>query len=148
LEKPSVAQQVHTGRLKLASRFEEVARAHDAIITAAEEHGYDQSQVFGIKLALEEALTNAIKHGNAFDESKFVHVEYEVDSERLKVTVCDEGPGFHPETVPDPTLDENLNRPCGRGVMLMQCYMTDVSFNEAGTCVTMVKRRDCRLPQG
>jgi len=142
-----VAQQVHHGHLTLASRFDEVAGVHDRVIHAAQAHGFDESQIFGIKLALEEALTNAIKHGNQFDPEKSVTLTYEVDDERLEMTVCDEGPGFAPDQVPDPTLESNLDRPCGRGVLLMQCYMTEIRYNDTGTCVTMVKRRDCHLPQ-
>ncbi len=57
----------------------------------------------------------------------------------MVIWVKDEGAGFNPKTVPDPTLDENLNKPHGRGLMLMRAYMDEVGFNEAGNEVRMVK---------
>ena len=96
-------------------------------------------EVFSIKLALEEALINAIKHGNQMDQSKKVHVHYRVSPDRFEVRVSDEGPGFDPSDVPDPTAVENLERPCGRGLMLMRHYMNDVAYTGRGNCVTMSK---------
>ena len=96
-------------------------------------------EVFSIKLALEEALINAIKHGNQMDRSKKVRVLYRVSGDRFEVRVHDEGPGFDPSDVPDPTAVENLERPCGRGLMLMRHYMTDVVYNQSGNCVAMSK---------
>lgn len=101
--------------------------------------GYDPDTVFAIKLALEEALTNAIKHGNRNDGSKRIVVRYAVNPERAVIMVRDEGNGFRPEAVPDPTADENLERPNGRGIMLMQAYMTRVCYNHAGNEVWMLK---------
>ena len=95
--------------------------------------------LFCIKLALEEALVNAIKHGNQYDRNKTVHVAYEIHPERFVIRITDEGPGFDPADVPDPTAVENLERPCGRGLMLMRHYMTEVAFNERGNSVIMAK---------
>lgn len=128
--------------LELASRFDEVARAERAVIGVLQEYGYDETDVFAIKLALEEALTNAIKHGNNLNPNKQVQFEYEVNTEQVTLKVCDEGPGFCPDEVPDCTADENIERPSGRGVMLMNAYMTEVSYNDKGNCVTMIRRRD------
>jgi serine/threonine-protein kinase RsbW len=95
--------------------------------------------VFSIKLALEEALVNAIKHGNQFDRAKSVRVCFAVHADRFEVTITDEGTGFDPEDVPDPTAVENLERPCGRGLMLMRHYMTKVAYNDRGNSVVMCK---------
>ena len=95
--------------------------------------------VFSIRLALVEALVNAIKQGNQMDRSKKVTVVSFVEAERFEVHVTDEGSGFDPGDVPDPTALENLERPCGRGLMLMRHYMSEVAFNERGNCVTMSK---------
>src|SRR5438067_5776846 len=95
--------------------------------------------IFSIKLALEEALVNAIKHGNQLDQSKKVTVSYRVLGDGFEVQIRDEGPGFDPADVPDPTAIENLERPCGRGLMLMRHYMTDVNFSERGNSVIMSK---------
>ena len=98
-----------------------------------------EQEVFSIRLALEEALVNAIKHGNQMDRSKKVGVAYRFLPDRLEIHITDEGTGFDPEDVPDPTAVENLERPCGRGLMLMRHYMTDVVYSARGNSVRMVK---------
>jgi serine/threonine-protein kinase RsbW len=95
--------------------------------------------VFGIKLAIDEALCNAIKHGNQMDREKKVRVVYLVSAHVFEVRVSDEGSGFDPSDLPDPTAVENLPRPGGRGLMLMRHYMTEVFYNAAGNCVVMSK---------
>jgi serine/threonine-protein kinase RsbW len=96
-------------------------------------------EVFSVRLALEEALVNAIKHGNEMDRSKKVYVSYRLCGDRLEVRITDEGRGFDPSDVPDPTAIENLERPCGRGLMLMRHYMTEVEYNQSGNSVSMAK---------
>ena len=93
--------------------------------------------IFCIKLALEEALVNAIKHGNQMDRAKKVRIRYHVLSDRFECSISDEGPGFDPGEVPDPTAPENLERPCGRGLMLMRHYMSAVAYNDRGNSVSM-----------
>jgi serine/threonine-protein kinase RsbW len=102
-------------------------------------HHFSDHDIFGIRLALEEALVNAIKHGNQMDRSKQVRIAYHVVSNRFDIHITDEGPGFDPCEVPDPTAVENLERPCGRGLMLMRHYMTDISYNSTGNSVRMSK---------
>jgi serine/threonine-protein kinase RsbW len=101
--------------------------------------GYDDDTVFAIKLAFEEAVTNAVKHGNCNDRSKKVVLRYYVDAQRLVLAVRDQGCGFCPDSVPDPTADENLERPSGRGLMLMQSYMTRVLYSTEGNEVWLLK---------
>ena len=114
-------------------------RVEKRILDEAARHGYDDSSMFGIRLALEEGLNNAIKHGNRYDPTKAITVCYEVDAGRVAVTIADEGVGFDPCSVPDPTADENLEKPCGRGLMLIRAYMDEVRFNERGNQIHMVK---------
>jgi serine/threonine-protein kinase RsbW len=101
--------------------------------------GYDDDTIFAIKLAFEEAVTNAVKHGNCNDSSKQVHLRYYVDPGRVVLVVRDEGCGFRPDKVPDPTADENLERPSGRGLMLMHSYMTKVRYSRTGNEVWLLK---------
>lgn len=101
--------------------------------------GFDESATFAIKLALEEAMTNAVRHGNRSDPSKRVHVWYTVTLERIEILVKDEGPGFVPDLVPDPTLPENIDRPNGRGIMLMKAYLDEVEYCDGGRAVRLVK---------
>jgi len=124
----------------LASDPAEARRFQDQIEQLLLESSHaSPHEVFSIKLALEEALINAIKHGNQMDRAKKVRVLYRVMSYRFEVEVVDEGPGFDPSDVPDPTAVENLERPCGRGLMLMRHYMTEVVYKGGGNSVAMSK---------
>jgi len=116
-----------------------VRRSEARIINELARCKYGADVTFAIKLALEEALTNAVKHGNDNDASKRLVVRYSITPRRTVIMVRDEGHGFTPNRVPDPTSDENLERPSGRGIMLMQAYMTRVHFNEAGNEVWLLK---------
>lgn len=111
----------------------------EALLEQVGRYDYDEAATFAVKLALEEALNNAIKHGNGFDAAKTVEVRAKIDGEKIEVTIIDQGTGFNPAGVPDPTADENLEKPCGRGIMLMRAYMDEVQFNETGNRVHMVK---------
>lgn len=141
-----MAQSTMT-KLSIPSTLAAAVHAQQAILADAKAHRYSDSACFAVRLALDEALSNAIIHGNASNPDKFVQIEYAVTDERITICVTDQGKGFHPEEIPDPTLDENLERPHGRGVMLMRAYMTSVTFNERGNSVTLIKTRDCRLPE-
>lgn len=117
----------------------EARRVQKEIEQVLKNHQCCERDLFSIKLAVEEALVNAIKHGNQMDRAKKVRVSCLVRADRFDVSISDEGRGFDPVEVPDPTLVENLERPCGRGLMLMRHYMTEVSYNANGTLVRMSK---------
>ena len=127
-------------RIRIASNLDQARKVGKVLLGQADRFGYGDAAVFAIKLALEEALNNAIKHGNGFDAAKTVEVVFDVDAKQAVVTVTDQGKGFDPETVPDPTVDENLEKPCGRGIMLMKAYMDEVEYNGTGNQVRLVKR--------
>jgi serine/threonine-protein kinase RsbW len=116
-------------------------RIQSDIVTFAQRCQFSEPELFAIRLAVEEALVNAIKHGNGSDPSKKVRIDYCVDTEQVHIRIEDEGPGFNPSDVPDPTDPEYLERPCGRGLMLMRHYMSCVEFSGRGNCVIMLKRR-------
>lgn len=120
----------------------EARRIQDDLEAQLRHHHYADHEVFGIKLAVEEALVNAIKHGNRMDPARRVRVAYRVSTQRFDILIADEGPGFDPADVPDPTAAENLERPSGRGLMLMRHYMTEVIFDEPGNAVRMWKLRN------
>jgi serine/threonine-protein kinase RsbW len=113
----------------------------ERIVQLLEELSYDERDVFGVRLAIEEALVNAIKHGNRMDPTKTVRITCQVARDRVRIEIEDQGEGFQPEEVPDPTADENLERPCGRGIMLMRAFMSSIAYNESGTCVILEKHR-------
>jgi len=113
----------------------------DRIIGLLESHQFQEHDVFGVRLALEEALVNAIKHGNRMDPDKTVRIVCLVSDRRVRVEIEDQGCGFVPDEVPDPTADENLERPCGRGIMLMKAFMTLIEYNTVGNRVVLEKHR-------
>jgi serine/threonine-protein kinase RsbW len=123
----------------IASDPAEARRVQNEIEGHLQAHRAGERDIFSIKLALEEALVNAIKHGNQLDRGKKVTVAYRVQPDRFEITITDEGPGFDPADVPDPTAVENLERPCGRGLMLMRHYMNEVQYTSGGNTVFMVK---------
>lgn len=131
-----------TGRLVLHDVREELETLHEAVLGAVSSSGFDEASTFAIRLALEEAVANAFKHGNAEDPTKTVLVEFEVDAHRIWIAVEDEGSGFDPGAVPDPTVDENLEIPSGRGIMLMRAYMTHVEIKSPGNRIEMIFTHD------
>jgi serine/threonine-protein kinase RsbW len=114
-------------------------QTEEQILTALTGCGYDANIAFAVKLALEEAMTNAFRHGNKCDPCKQIHVKYDVTPERIEIEVADEGEGFEPELVPDPTLPEYIDRPHGRGIMLMRAYLDEVCYLRNGRAVRLVK---------
>ncbi len=118
----------------------------ERILAMLETSGYTDRDVFGVKLSLEEALVNAIKHGNGMDPEKLVKVQCRVDDVEVLITIEDEGEGFNPEDVPDPTDDDNLEKPSGRGLMLMRAFMTGIHYNERGNRVELHKLRTVETP--
>ncbi len=109
------------------------------ILEEVKRRGYGENAAFAVKLALEEALTNAFRHGNKCDPSKKITVRYLVTEERIEIEIYDEGEGFEPADVPDPTLPENIDRPHGRGIMLMRSYLDKVEYRGDGNAVRLVK---------
>ena len=109
----------------------------DQVIEVMERVGYAVSDRFAVRLALDEAIVNALKHGHDHDPRKRVRIWWAVTESAVKLAVQDEGRGFDPALVPDPCLAENLERPCGRGLLLIKSYMTWVRFNRRGNCIAM-----------
>lgn len=99
----------------------------------------NEKGVFDVKLALEEALTNAMRHGNALDSSLNVDVSIELYPEKIIMDIRDEGKGFDFQNLPDPTDKTNVNKPSGRGVFLMRRVMDNVEFYGSGSGVKLTK---------
>ncbi|HEX9581065.1 MAG TPA: ATP-binding protein [Gemmatimonadales bacterium] len=96
---------------------------------------------FNLRVALAEALANAIIYGNRLDPGKIVEVRVVVTPSRLTVHVADEGDGFDPALVPDPTLPERLEEEDGRGLFLIRQLVDEVRFNDRGNAICMILRR-------
>ena len=95
-------------------------------------------------MAVREAVTNAVIHGNRQDENKTVDVTLKSTAEAVEISVHDQGPGFNPEEIPDPTAHENILKASGRGIFFMRSFMDEVDWlirPGGGTTVRMLKRR-------
>ena len=125
--------------LVIASDPLEARRIQGEIETRLKSTAFDVRELFGIKLAVEEALVNAIKHGNRLDPHKQITIAYQITDNRFQIQIADEGPGYDPGAVPDCQATENLTRPGGRGLYLIHHYMTEVVVHPSGNAVFMTK---------
>lgn len=129
------------------------------ISTTAESDGFQQNVLamvgswrypepfcFGVRLALKEALDNAIHHGNQDDPTKKVWILFRINPQDVEFVIVDEGPGFDPEDVPDPTLPENIEDPHGRGLLLMGYYMEQFETRGQGNIVRLRRTRAWEPP--
>ncbi len=119
-----------------------VVEVCNEILSKLEEHNFDKDDIFAVHLTLEEAFHNAVKHGNKMDPTKKVKIDYFVNSEKVEITITDEGTGFEPESVDDPRFGTGLYEPGGRGLLLMNSYMDVVKYNEDGNSVYMVRYKE------
>jgi serine/threonine-protein kinase RsbW len=137
---PAPGMRGHVGEVSLR-RSAEVVPFLDGLVAVLTGLGYPAHDCAGVRLALEEAVVNGLRHGNGGDPARRVWVRYHLAPDALLAEVEDEGPGFDPGRVPDPTLSENLERPSGRGLLLMRHFMSWVRFSRPGNRVTLCKYR-------
>ena len=126
--------------LWIPNNTETAREVQERIIGLMEQNAWPMRECFGVRLALEEAMVNAIKHGNRMESYKQVFIACELTAEEIMVVIEDQGEGFKPEDVPDPTEDENLENPGGRGIMLIRSFMNAVAYNDRGNRLTMIKK--------
>lgn len=129
-------------QITISSKIEAIDEAVTKAVSYARNSGFGDDEIFGIDMAVREAVANAVKHGNRLDESKNVDITLENTDEGLEITIRDYGDGFHVEDVPDPTNPENLLKENGRGILFMQNFVTIVEWHnhpEGGMLVRMVK---------
>jgi serine/threonine-protein kinase RsbW len=132
-----------TTRLVLPSHIEAVADAAAAVTDFVKSCGLDEQAAFGIDMAVREAVTNAMVHGNQEDEAKSVEVILSCTNDALEIEIRDQGEGFDPANVPDPTEPANILKPSGRGIFLMRTFMDRVEWfarPDGGTVVRMTKK--------
>ena len=138
----------NTVRLDFHSTFEMLDFVQVVSDQIARMAGLDEDARHWVNVAVRESVINAIKHGNAYDVHKRVHVEFTPlntteSAEGIQIRVRDEGPGFDPATLPDPLAPENLLKSSGRGIFLIRSFMDEMVLQraaEGGMEVVMVKR--------
>jgi serine/threonine-protein kinase RsbW len=133
-----------TIQLNLPSRIDSIAKAAEAAAEAARRAGLNDDAAFGLDMAVREAVTNAVLHGNRQDESKLVELTFEETTAALSVTVRDQGTGFDLASIPDPTDAQNLLKASGRGILFMRNFMDTVEWEPhpaGGTVVRMTKQK-------
>jgi serine/threonine-protein kinase RsbW len=144
LERPRLLiVTLETTELRFPSRIEAVDQAAAAVLELLSRAGVGEDTVFGIDMAVREAVTNAVSHGNKLDETKFVEVGLKSSPDTFEITVHDQGPGFNPGDIPDPTKDENILKTSGRGIFFMRNFMDEVEWSsdpKGGTTVRMTKK--------
>ena len=116
--------------------FDEI---QDNVLARMIDFQYTETDLFSVRVAIEEALANALLHGHQGDKGLGIEVSWKVDGTSVEISVKDQGRGYDPDMVPDPTADENLTLPSGRGVAMMRSFMDEVLINERGNRVTMVR---------
>lgn len=134
---------LETTELRLPSRVEAVDEAASAVAGVVSRSGISEDVAFGIDMAVREAITNAVVHGNKLDETKVVAIDVKSSPDSLEISVHDQGQGFDPETISDPTNEENILKTSGRGIFFMRNFMDEVDWSVhpgGGTTVRMFKR--------
>lgn len=128
--------------LELPSDLRVIEAAVNYLVGRCRAYAFGGSRLeFNLRVSLTEALANAILYGNRSDPGKTIRVEVSLSNHRIVVSVEDEGHGFDPESVPDPTLPENLQRTGGRGVFLIRQLMDEVQYSDRGNSVRLILRR-------
>jgi serine/threonine-protein kinase RsbW len=133
-----------TTELTLPSRIEAIDKAATAVAELVTRSGIGEEEAYGIDMAVREAIANAVIHGNKLDETKLVEINVKSSLDSIEVSVHDQGQGFNPETISDPTKEENILKSSGRGIFFMRNFFDEVDWSispAGGTTVRMIKRR-------
>jgi serine/threonine-protein kinase RsbW len=124
-------------KIRIKSKISNLSVVENAVDDITREAGINKENYGKILVSVMEAVNNAIIHGNKSDETKFVDIVFILENNNLKVTVEDQGKGFIPDNIPDPTKPENIELMNGRGVFLMKMLADEIEFNKKGNCVKM-----------
>lgn len=125
--------------LQFLRYYEDMDKAVAVILSSMDSCGYSDDAIRKMKISLTELIVNAILHGNKRDFSKKVIMGHIVDKSKVVISIMDEGSGFNPDIIPDPTLPENLIKDCGRGLFIVRHYVDSIVFNDKGNRVTIIK---------
>lgn len=129
-------------KFSISSKIEAIDEAVQKATAFAGEAGFADDALFGIDMAVREALANAVKHGNKLDETKLVEITLSTAETGMEIAIRDFGEGFDVSEVPDPTNPENLLKASGRGILFMHNFVDTVEWEthpEGGMIVKMTK---------
>jgi len=129
------------GSIEVPSSLSALHDVCKVILDQLARYRFGEEDVFAVHLALEEAFSNAVEHGNRGDPTKTVRIDYTIDENQVVLRLTDQGNGFDPRKVPDPRLEENITEVRGRGLLLIRAYMDEVQFTPKGNSVRMVRLR-------
>jgi serine/threonine-protein kinase RsbW len=133
-----------TQRQTIASDTSLASRLVDGLLDAMLSRGWSSTAIFHVQLAYEEAIVNAIVHGNGGQADKTVEIAFHCDAHQVQIVIADQGPGFDPCQIPDPRQSDRLDQPGGRGLLLMQEVMCEAIYNVRGNQLTLIKRRSAK----
>jgi anti-sigma B factor antagonist len=142
----NVASRMRSGRtlhLRLDSTLSAVEAAEIIVQKLAKDHGVDDDDIEKLSVAVREIAVNAVTHGNCYNKEKSVYLSVVTSPTQLSITIRDEGKGFNPDAVPDPTAGDNLLKNSGRGLLLSRAFVDEIRFRPVspqGTEVVMVKK--------
>jgi serine/threonine-protein kinase RsbW len=124
---------------KLKSDLKIIPKVTLEIFKELKTRGIDEDVLFDVRLCLEEALINAVKHGNKMDKNKKVSLRVAVLAKKIEIEVSDEGQGFDYRHIPSPVDAKNIERTCGRGIFLIKKLMDKFKFSSGGSRIRMIK---------
>ena len=112
-----------------------------SVLDGMESFGYGEENRFAVRIAVEEAMANAVLHGHRGDQDQLIEIHWTISSSQVAMFVSDDGRGYNSSAVPDPTADENLTLPSGRGLAMIKAFMTTVHVSDAGRKIEMTLMR-------
>lgn len=125
-------------KIVIPSKLDHIEKVSYDVSMFAREIGYHGNRLTELDLVLLETVTNAIKHGNKFDDNKKIRVAWHQEESGIRITIEDEGDGFNPDDVPDPLAPENIAKESGRGIYFLKQLSKEVQFNKKGNCVSFL----------
>jgi len=126
-------------KYKINSDLKNILPVTLEIFQKLKSQGVKEDILFDVRLCLEEALVNAIKHGNKKDKKKLVYIAVKFINHIIEIIVKDQGKGFDYKNIPSPTKGKNIKKPSGRGIFLIKKLMDGVRFSNGGSTIKMVK---------
>ncbi len=125
--------------VSVQGRTSAAERVFKRILAGLKANGFSTEDIFAVHLGLEEAFINAVRHGNKSNPNKKVNITFDIKPDKAEICLQDQGEGFNPDSIPDPTSPDNIFKIGGRGLFLIRSYMDATAFNEKGNRICMVK---------